>query len=33
MNKFINHGAMIEDSGNYPFIIENTDSADKPGQH
>ena len=33
MNKFINHGAMIEDSGNYPLIIENTDSADKPGQH
>ena len=33
MNKFINHAAMIGDSGKYPFIIANTDSADKPGQH
>ena len=33
MNKLINHAAMIEDSGNYPFIIANTDSADKPGEH
>ena len=32
-NNFINHAAMIEDSGKYPFIIANTDSADKPGQH
>ena len=33
MNKLINHSAMIEDSRKYPFIIANTDSADKPGQH
>ena len=33
MNKFINHTAMIEDSGKYPFIIGNTDSADQPGEH
>ena len=32
MNKFINHAAMIEDSGKYPFIIVNADSADKPGE-
>ena len=24
---------MTEDSGKYPFIIANTDSADKPGEH
>ena len=33
MNKFINHAAMIENAGKYPFIIANTDAADKPGQH
>ena len=33
MNKFINHAAIIEDSEKYPFIIANTDSEDKPGQH
>ena len=33
MNKFINHGAMIEDAGKYPFVIANTDAADKTGQH
>ena len=33
MNKFINHATMIKDSGKYPFIIANTDSADKPGEH
>ena len=33
MNKFINHAAMIEDFGKYPFITANTDSADKPGEH
>ena len=33
MNKFVTHAAMIEDSRKYPFIIANTDSADKPGEH
>ena len=33
MNKFITHAAMIEDSRKYPFIIANTDSAEKPGEH
>ena len=33
MNKFINHAAMIEDSGKFPFIIANTDASDKPGVH
>ena len=33
MNKFITHAGMIEDSIKYPFIIANTDSADKPGEH
>ena len=33
MNKFITHAAMIEDSRKYPFIIANTDSADKPREH
>ena len=32
MNKFINHAVMIEAFGKYPFIIANTDSADKPGE-
>ena len=33
MNKFINHGTMIEDSGKFPFIIANTDASDKSGTH
>ena len=33
MNKFINHAAMIEDSGKFPFIIANTDDSSKPGTH
>ena len=33
MNKFINHAAMIEDSGKFPFIIANTGASDKPGIH
>ena len=33
MNKFINHAAMIEDAGKYPFTIANTDAVDKPGEH
>ena len=33
MNKFINHAAMIEDGGKFPFIIAHTDASDKPGVH
>ena len=33
INKFINHGTMIEDSGKFPFIIANTDASDKSGTH
>ena len=33
LNKFINHAAMIEDSGKFPFMIANTDSSEKPGTH
>ena len=33
MNKFINHAAMIEDSGKFPFIIANTDDISKSGTH
>ena len=33
MNKVINHAAMIEDGGKFPFIIANTDASDKPGVH
>ena len=33
MNKFIDHAAMISDKGKYPFIIANTDSSDKSGDH
>ena len=36
MNKFVNHAAMINDSGKFPFIITNTDDTDdseKPGTH
>ena len=33
MNKFINHAAMIEDSGKFPFIIANIDASNKPDVH
>ena len=33
MNKFINHAAMIEDSGKCPSIIANADATEKPGVH
>ena len=33
MNKFINHAAMIENSGKFPFIIANTDDSSKSGTH
>ena len=33
MKKFINHAAMIEDPGKFPFIIANTDASDKFGTH
>ena len=33
MNKFINHAAMIDDFGKFPFIIANTDDSSKPGTH
>ena len=34
MNKFINFKSMIsEKSGEYPFLIVNTDSSDKDGTH
>ena len=33
MNKFINHEAMINDSGKFPFIIANTDDSSKSGTH
>ena len=33
MNKFINHAAMINDSGKYPFIIQDTDDSSKSGTH
>ena len=33
MNKFINHVAVIEDSGKFPFIIANTDSSEKSVMH
>ena len=31
MIKFVNHTAMINDSGKFPFIITNTDDNEKPG--
>ena len=31
LNKFVNHAAMINDSGKYPFIIANTDDSKKDG--
>ena len=33
MNKFIDHAAMISESGKFPFVITNTDADDKPGVH
>ena len=33
MNKFVNHAAMINDSGKFPFIITNTDDSEKRGTH
>ena len=33
MNKFVNHAAMINDSGKFPFIIANTDDSKKSGTH
>ena len=33
MNKFINHTAMISNSGKYPFIIVNTDDSQKAGTY
>ena len=33
MNKFIDHAAMISESGKFPFVITNTDSDDKSGVH
>ena len=33
MIKFVNHTAMINDSGKFPFIITNTDGNEKPGTH
>ena len=33
MNKFIDHAAMINDSGKLPFIIANTDNSSKSGTH
>ena len=32
-NRFINHAAMISESGKYPFVIANTDADNKPGIH
>ena len=31
MNRFINHAAMISETGKYPFVIANTDADNKPG--
>ena len=31
MIKFVNHTAMINDSGKFPFIITKTDDNEKPG--
>ena len=33
MNKFVNHAAMINDSGKFPLIIANTDDSKKSGTH
>ena len=29
LNKFVNHAAMINNSGKYPFIIANTEDSEK----
>ena len=31
LNKFVNHAAMINNSGKHPFIIANTDDSQKDG--
>ena len=33
LKKFVNHTAMISNSGKYPFIIANTDDSQKDGTH
>ena len=33
LNKFVNHVAMINNSGKYPFIIANTDDSQKDATH
>ena len=33
LNKFVNHAAMINNSGKHPFIIANTDDSQKDGIH
>ena len=33
MKKFINHAAMINDSGKFLFMIANTDNSSKSGTH
>ena len=33
LNNFVNHTAMINNSGKYPFIIANTDDNKKEGTH
>ena len=33
LSKSVNHAAMINDSGKYPFIIGNTDDSKKDGTH
>ena len=33
MNRFINHAAMISETGKYPFVIANTDADNKPDVH
>ena len=33
LNKFVNHAAMITDSGKCPFIIANTDDSEKDRTH
>ena len=33
LNKFVNHTAMINNFGKYPFIIANTDDSKKEGTH
>ena len=33
LNKFVNHAAMINNSGKYPFVIANTDNSQKGGTY